>query len=183
MRFRKDGIDSIARAKAARDILDALPGIWTKSLTEDVLAPKKACIPVQPSRPIVAISITLPSIKTATTETTPLSGKKTWSSELSASMRTCSLWQRMCSSSGMSRLRLRDGSASKRRFRGQFDKAFMSYNRARFRVVPRESELWRYSFVLHFSARTPVVRQGSATPEGDARVESGLPQTAERRHS
>ena len=30
MRFRKDGIDSIARAKAARDILAALPGIWTK---------------------------------------------------------------------------------------------------------------------------------------------------------
>jgi hypothetical protein len=48
-------------AKAARDILAALPGIWTKSLTEDVLAPKKACIPVQPSRPIVAISMTLPS--------------------------------------------------------------------------------------------------------------------------
>jgi len=61
MRFRKDGIDSIARAKAARDILAALPGIWTKSLTEEVVAPKKACIPVQPSRPIVAISITLPS--------------------------------------------------------------------------------------------------------------------------
>jgi hypothetical protein len=27
----------------ARNILAALPGIWTKSLTEDVLAPKKAC--------------------------------------------------------------------------------------------------------------------------------------------
>ena len=37
MRLRKDGIDSIARAKAARDILVALPGIWTKSLTEEVL--------------------------------------------------------------------------------------------------------------------------------------------------
>jgi hypothetical protein len=48
------------RTKAARDILAALPGIWTKSLTEEVLAPKKACIPVQPSRPIVAISMTLP---------------------------------------------------------------------------------------------------------------------------
>src|SRR5271169_1800362 len=60
MRFRKDGIDSIARAKAVRDIMAALPGICTKSLTEDVLAPKKACIPVQPSRPIVAISMTLP---------------------------------------------------------------------------------------------------------------------------
>jgi hypothetical protein len=52
IRFRKDGIDSIARAKAARDILAAFPGIWTKSLTEEVLAPKKACIPEQPSRPL-----------------------------------------------------------------------------------------------------------------------------------
>ena len=52
MRLRKDGIDPMARANAARDILAALPGIWTKSLTEDALAPKKACIPVQPSRPI-----------------------------------------------------------------------------------------------------------------------------------
>src|ERR1700730_17259408 len=140
MRLRKDGIDSIARAKAARDILDALPGIWTKSLTEDVLAPKKACILVQPSRPIVAISIALPSTYTATTETTPLSGKKTWSSELSASMRTCSHWQRMCLSSGMSRLRLREGSASKSRLRGQFDKSFIPLNRARLALVPR-SEL------------------------------------------
>src|SRR5450631_2184480 len=49
MRFRKDGIDPIACTKVARDILAALPGIWTKSLTEEVLAPKKACIPVQPS--------------------------------------------------------------------------------------------------------------------------------------
>jgi hypothetical protein len=61
MRFRKDGIDSIARAKAARDIFVALPEIWTRSRTEELLAPKKACIPVQPSRPTVAISMTLPS--------------------------------------------------------------------------------------------------------------------------
>src|ERR1700730_9932864 len=130
MRFRKDGIDSIARAKAARDILAAVPGIWTKSLTEDALAPKKAFMPVQPSLPIVAISMTLPSAETATTETTPLSGKKTWSSELSASMRICARWQRICSSSGMSRLRLRDGRASKSRLRGQFDEAFIPLNRA-----------------------------------------------------
>ena len=38
MRFRKDGINSIARAKATRDILAALPGIWTKSLTEETRA-------------------------------------------------------------------------------------------------------------------------------------------------
>src|SRR5207245_8290858 len=74
-----------------------------------------------------------------TTETTPLSGKKTWSSELSASMRTCSRWQRMCSSSGMSRLRLREGSASKSRLRGQSDKAFMTLNRAGIALVPKET--------------------------------------------
>ena len=32
----------MARVNAARDILAALPGIWTKSLTEEILAPKKA---------------------------------------------------------------------------------------------------------------------------------------------
>ena len=46
-------------------------------------------------------------------------------------MRTCARWQRMCSSSGMSRLRLRDGRASKSRLRGQFDKAFIGLNCAR----------------------------------------------------
>jgi hypothetical protein len=61
MRPRKDGIDSIARVNAARDIFAALPGIWTKSLSEEVLAPKKACTPLQPSRPIVANSMILPS--------------------------------------------------------------------------------------------------------------------------
>src|SRR6185312_12439533 len=55
----------------------------------------------------------------------PLSGKKTCSSELSASMRTCSRWQRMCSSSGISRLRLRGGSASKSRLPGHFDETFI----------------------------------------------------------
>ncbi len=45
---------------AARDILAALPGIWTKSLTEDVLAPRRACTPLHPSLPIVAISMVLP---------------------------------------------------------------------------------------------------------------------------
>ena len=61
MRARKDGIDPMARENAARDIFAALPGIWTKSLTEDFLAPKTACTPVKPSLPIVAISMTLPS--------------------------------------------------------------------------------------------------------------------------
>src|SRR3984893_10829148 len=56
---------------------------------------------------------------------TPLSGKKTWSSELSASIKTCSRWQRMGSSSGISCLRLEDGKASKSRFRGQFDGALI----------------------------------------------------------
>src|SRR5260370_8242289 len=59
MRFRKAGIDAIARVNAARDIFAVLPGIWTRSRTEDVLAPKTAWIAVQPSRPIVAISMML----------------------------------------------------------------------------------------------------------------------------
>src|ERR1700736_5137748 len=40
MRFRKDGIDPMARVNAARDIFAATPGIWTRSRTEDTLAPK-----------------------------------------------------------------------------------------------------------------------------------------------
>jgi hypothetical protein len=35
MRFRKDGIDPMARLKAARDIFAALPGIWTKRRAEE----------------------------------------------------------------------------------------------------------------------------------------------------
>ncbi|HEY4931068.1 MAG TPA: hypothetical protein VII23_05815 [Terriglobales bacterium] len=46
----------MARINAARDIFAALPGIWTRSLAEELLAPKTACTPAQPSRPIVAIS-------------------------------------------------------------------------------------------------------------------------------
>jgi hypothetical protein len=42
MRDRKDGMDSMARVNAARDSLDALPGIWTRSRTEELLAPKMA---------------------------------------------------------------------------------------------------------------------------------------------
>ena len=61
MRPRKDGIDPMARVNAARDIFAALPGIWTRSRTEEILAPKTACTPVQPSLPIVAISMMLPS--------------------------------------------------------------------------------------------------------------------------
>ena len=77
----------MARVNAARDIFAAFPGIWTSSRAEEILAPKTACIPVQPSLPIVAISMILPSAYTANTEMTPLSGKNMWSSELSASKR------------------------------------------------------------------------------------------------
>jgi hypothetical protein len=42
MRFRKEGIDCMARANAERDILAALPGSWTRSRTDDLLAPKTA---------------------------------------------------------------------------------------------------------------------------------------------
>jgi len=45
-------------ADAARDIFAAAPGIWTRSRTEEVLAPKTACTPVQPSLPTVAINDT-----------------------------------------------------------------------------------------------------------------------------
>ena len=61
MRWRKGGMDAMARVKAARDILAAVPGIWTRRRAEDILAPNTACRPVQPSRPIVAISMVPPS--------------------------------------------------------------------------------------------------------------------------
>src|SRR6476620_3802401 len=40
MRFRKDGIDPIARVRSAREIFAALPGIWTRKRTEDSRSPK-----------------------------------------------------------------------------------------------------------------------------------------------
>jgi hypothetical protein len=49
-----------------------------------------------------------------------------WSSGPSVPMRTCSRWQRMCSSSGISRLRLRDGRQASR-LRGQFDKGIRAH--------------------------------------------------------
>ena len=61
MTLRKDGIDCMARINTARDIFAALPGIWTRSWTEERLAPKMACTPLQPSLPIVAVSMMLPS--------------------------------------------------------------------------------------------------------------------------
>ena len=39
----------MARVNAARDIFAALPGICTRSRTEEVVAPKTACTDVQPS--------------------------------------------------------------------------------------------------------------------------------------
>jgi hypothetical protein len=51
----------------------------------------------------------------------------------------------MCSSSGMSRLRLREGSASKSRLRGRSDKAFIILNRAGIALVPRGSAVCRES--------------------------------------
>ena len=43
MTLLKDGIERMARVNAARDIFAALPGIWTRSWTEERLAPKMAC--------------------------------------------------------------------------------------------------------------------------------------------
>ena len=62
MSLRNDGMALIERWNTACDILAALPGIWTSSWAEVLLAPKAACTPVQPSLPIVAISMTLPSV-------------------------------------------------------------------------------------------------------------------------
>ena len=62
MRRRKAGIDPMARANAARDILTASPGIWTRNRADEFLAPNTAWTAVQPSRPIVAISMMLPSV-------------------------------------------------------------------------------------------------------------------------
>ena len=52
--FRNDGIVPMARTKVARGIFCALPEIWTRSLTEERLAPNATCTFVQPSLPIVA---------------------------------------------------------------------------------------------------------------------------------
>src|SRR5262249_38543017 len=65
------------------------------------------------------------------TETTPLSGKKTWSSGLSASTRICSRRQGTCSRCDISRLRSREGKASKSRLRGNLDKPFILSTRSR----------------------------------------------------
>src|SRR5262249_45228925 len=113
------------RMNVARDIFIAVPGTCTKKRQDEVLAPKTAFTPVQPSLPIVAISTMLPSEYWAAAETTPLFGKKMWSIELSASRSICSRWQHTCSSCGMRLLRSRAGSASRRRLRGQADRAFI----------------------------------------------------------
>jgi len=52
-----DGINSMARVNLTREIFAALPGICTKKRDEEVLAPKTACTPAQPSLPMVAISM------------------------------------------------------------------------------------------------------------------------------
>jgi len=49
------------RMNVARDIFIALPGTCVKKRQDEFLAPKTACTPVQPSLPIVAISVMLPS--------------------------------------------------------------------------------------------------------------------------
>lgn len=70
---------------------------------------------------------------------------------LSASMRTCSRWQRMCSSSSISRLIVLGGRASKSRLRGHFDETFIPLNRVRFALVPR-GRVGRESIILPFNA-------------------------------
>ena len=106
---------------------------------------------------------------------TPLSGKKTWSSELSASMRTCSRWQRMCSSSGMSRLRLREGRASKSRLRGRSDKAFIALNRAGIALVPRGSAVCRETNCPSAPLQLNVARQKTWSREDKFKAANKLP--------
>jgi hypothetical protein len=50
-----------SRDRTRREASSAAPGICTRSLAEENVAPKTAYTPVQPSRPIVAISMMLPS--------------------------------------------------------------------------------------------------------------------------
>ena len=46
----------MARVNAARDILAASPGSWTRSRIEELSALKTACTAVQPSLPAVCIN-------------------------------------------------------------------------------------------------------------------------------
>src|SRR5262245_393197 len=73
------------------------------------------------------------------TETTPLSGKKIWSSGPSASTRICSRRKGTCSRYGISRLRSREDKASKSLFRGHLDSAFILSQAAGYALVPRRS--------------------------------------------
>ena len=57
----------------------------------------------------------------------------------------------MCSSSGISRLRLRGGRASKSRLLGHFDETFIPLNRVWFALVPR-GWVGRESIILPFNA-------------------------------
>src|SRR5213080_4450895 len=65
------------------------------------------------------------------TEMTPLSGKKIWSSGLSASTKICSRRQGACSRCNISLLRSRGGKASKSRLRGNLAKTFILSTRSR----------------------------------------------------
>src|SRR5436305_1546995 len=83
-------------------------------------------------------------------------------------MRTCSRWQSMCSSSGISRLRLLGGRASKSRWPGHFDETFIPLNRVWCALVPRG----RSDAGLHPSVQrdeTRHARKGSAAVNHTAR--------------
>jgi hypothetical protein len=55
-------IAPMERWNAARDIVAAVPGIRTNRRAEELWPPNTACTPVQPSLPMVAISMTLPLV-------------------------------------------------------------------------------------------------------------------------
>src|ERR1700730_12696457 len=109
MRLRKDGIDSMARVKAARDIFAALPGIWTRSRTGGTRGAEDG----------LHGGATLPADRCHLNDAAvrinchhrydTAVGKNTWSSEQSASIRISPRSQRMSSSSSLSSVRSEDG--------------------------------------------------------------------------
>src|SRR5262249_38540932 len=104
------------------------------------------------------------------TETTPLSGKKTWSSGLSTSTRICSRRQGRCSRCNVSFLRSRGGKASKSRLRGNLDKTFILSTRSR---VCAGSKRKRGSRRLISQARIEMWMRCNKKSERMAKVANG----------
>ena len=143
MTFRKDGIDCMARVNAARDILAALPGICTRSWTEERLGAEDG----------LHTGAALPSdrchLDDAAVSINRHHRDHTAIGEKYMVERTIGVHQDLRALAANlfklrhKRLRLRDGRASNSRLRGQFDEAFMPLNPARFASAPRGDALLR----------------------------------------